>query len=158
MKFIVDCMLGKLAKWLRVLGFDTLYFSRIKDEELIRLAEESQRILLTRDTKLLDKNRKPFSLLIVSEKWWEQLRQVLKEFSLKDKIKPYSRCLECNTPLKDLNREDARNLVSPFIYQNSEAFSVCPTCQKVYWRGTHINDMEEKLAGIFEEKKENKTG
>lgn len=148
-------MLGKLAKWLRILGFDTLYFSRIDDHELIRIAQENKRILLTRDTRLLDVNNPPSSLLIESENWPEQLRQVLGEFNLEDKVKPYSRCLECNTQLKDLKREDARNLVSYFVYRNSDSFSICPNCQKVYWRGTHIDDMDKKLEMIFKRKKKN---
>jgi len=101
MRFIVDCMLGKLAKWLKILGFDTLYFSKIEDSALLDLAQKDGRVLLSRDNGLIEKSRDIKTLFIESEDWNPQVEQVLDEFELWPHIRPYSRCIECNVELKD---------------------------------------------------------
>lgn len=150
MKFIADCMVGKLARWLRILGFDVAYYSRIDDDELIELARKEHRIILTRDHELIKKASKGKSLkqkalLIESERWEEQVEQVLGHFNLRKKIDPNSRCLECNTKLKILPKARAKNLVPPFVYEQAEAFALCPGCGRIFWKGTHFRDMEKKL-------------
>jgi hypothetical protein len=153
MKFIVDCMLGKLAKWLKILGFDTLYFSKIEDSDFLQRAEKENRIILTRDTDLIQQSGKMDSLFIESEDWKVQVKQVLEEFNLWEKVKPNSRCIECNVPLKNLSRREARNLVTPFIYEQAESFALCPRCGRTFWQGTHFHDMENRIQEIFEKKK-----
>ena len=114
MTFIADCMLGRLAKWLRILGFDVLYFSKAEDPDLVAIARRDGRILLTRDTGLIERTAKrPNRLFIRSDDWEDQIVQVLDEFELWDKVRPNSRCIACNLPLKPLSRERARNLVTP---------------------------------------------
>ena len=149
MKFIVDCMLGKLAKWLKILGFDVLYFRKISDDELNLIARKEGRILLTRDNGMIEKARNLTFLFIKSEDWQPQVRQVLKAFHLQDQVNPYSRCIQCNEKLKPLSRSKARNLVTPFVYQKSDSFALCPECGRVYWKGTHLSDMENKIADIL---------
>ena len=149
MRFVADCMLGKLAKWLKILGFDTAYFSKIEDENLLVFAQNESRILLTRDNGLIERSKNIQSLFIDSEKWTEQIQQILEEFNLKKNIKSNSRCIECNTVLKALPKEQAKNLVTPFIYKNADVFSLCPECGRVFWKGTHQNDMEEKITKIL---------
>jgi hypothetical protein len=156
MKFIADCMVGKLARWLRLLGFDVAYYRRIEDDKLLELAAQEKRIILTRDHELLKKASKQKSLkqkalLIESECWEEQVEQVLDYFKLRDKINPNSRCLECNTRLKILPKSRARNLVPPFVYEQAEVFALCPGCGRIFWKGTHFQDMEKKL-GRFQKK------
>ncbi len=151
MKFIADCMVGKLARWLRLLGFDVAYYSRIDDDEIIGLAWKERRIILTRDHELIDKARRKKSLqkktlLIESERWEEQVEQVLDHFQLRKKIDPNSRCLVCNAKLKILPKTRARNLVPPFVYEKADSFALCPSCGRVFWKGTHFRDMERKLA------------
>ncbi|MFC2160646.1 Mut7-C RNAse domain-containing protein [Acidobacteriota bacterium] len=153
MKFAADCMLGKLAKWLKILGFDTAYFSKIEDDDLLVFAQNESRILLTRDNGLIERSKKTPALFIVSEKWTEQIQQVLKEFNLYGNIKSNSRCIECNTVLIHLTKERAKNLVSPFIYKNADIFSLCPECGRAFWRGTHQKDMEEKIRKIVDSQK-----
>ncbi|HOJ27235.1 MAG TPA: Mut7-C RNAse domain-containing protein [Candidatus Saccharicenans sp.] len=148
--FIADCMVGKLARWLRLLGFDVSYYSKIEDAKLIELAAKENRIILTRDHELIKKVKKIESLqgrflLIESERWEEQVEQVLDHFKLRDKIKPNSRCLDCNAELKSLPKDRARNLVPPFIYEQASAFALCPVCGRIFWKGTHFRDMENKL-------------
>ncbi|MBA7555596.1 hypothetical protein ES705_48267 [subsurface metagenome] len=91
MKFIVDCMLGKLAKWLKILGFDTLYFSKIEDSDFLAMAKKEERVLLTRDTGMIEKSRDIKSLFIESEDWKDQVRQVLDAFALWEDVHPNSR-------------------------------------------------------------------
>ena len=146
-------MLGKLAKWLKILGFDTLYFSKIEDSDFLRLAKEEERIILTRDTGLIKKSGKMKKLLIESENWKIQVRQVLDVFDLWEKANPNSRCVECNVPLKDLPKRKARNLVTSFVYENAESFALCPNCQRIFWQGTHFHNMEYKIQEIFRKRK-----
>ena len=141
MRFAVDCMLGKLAKWLKILGFDTVFFSKIEDAELIGLAKQEDRVLLTRDTGIAGHSTACSTFLIESEYWPEQIDQVLNTLNLWPDVKTFSRCLECNCPLNELPKERARNLVTPYILENAEAFALCPECSKVYWKGTHHQDM-----------------
>ena len=150
MKFIADCMVGKLARWLRLLGFDVAYYRRIDDDKLLGLASQEKRVILTRDHELINKAKKRQSLkqrflLIESERWEEQVEQVLDHFKLRDKINPNSRCLECNSQLKILPKARAKNLVPPFVYEQAEGFALCPGCGRIFWKGTHFQDMEKKL-------------
>jgi len=153
MKFIVDCMLGKLAKWLKILGFDATFFSKIEDPELLDLAQREKRTLLTRDTGLIEKAKKIDTLFIESEDWNDQVEQVLNAFDLWKNIAPYSRCIECNAVLKDLPKSRARNLVTPFVYEQADSFALCPGCGRVFWKGTHHQDMEFKIEEILRKKK-----
>jgi len=146
-------MLGKLAKWLKILGFDATFFSKIEDPELLDLAQKEKRILLTRDTGLIEKAKKVDTLFIESEDWNDQVEQVLNAFDLWKNIAPYSRCIECNAVLKDLPKSRARNLVTPFVYEQADSFALCPGCGRVFWKGTHHQDMEFKIEEILRKKK-----
>lgn len=152
MEFVVDCMLGKLAKWLKILGFKAHFFNRIEDLQLLSNARSLGGILLTRDTHLIKKSYGVKTLFIESEKWREQVVQVLDAFQLWDDIHPYSRCIECNAELKRLPKARAKNLVAPFVYENAETFALCPACGRVFWQGTHFKDMEFKIREILKKK------
>jgi uncharacterized protein with PIN domain len=148
-RFIVDGMLGKLAKWLLILGFDTSFDPRSTDDELLNLARKEKRTLLTRDRGLLQRARSLPSLFVRSEQWKEQVRQVLEDLDLRAAVRPFSRCLVDNAPLKDVPKARARNLVSAFVYEHADAFSLCPVCGRVYWPGTHFREMEKVLGSDF---------
>ncbi|MBC7260935.1 MAG: Mut7-C RNAse domain-containing protein [Chloroflexi bacterium] len=142
-RFLADSMLGTLAKWLRILGYDTLYFPDLTDLEAVRLARSEGRVLLTRDTGLL--RRKGFRALFVrSEVLEEQLAQVLREFGLHSDH-PFSRCPVCNTELEDVPKYEAWGQVPPFVFQTQESFRLCPECNRFYWRGTHWQKMRAQL-------------
>jgi len=143
-------MLGKLAKWLKILGFDVLYFSKIEDEKILEIAKKQERTLLTRDSYLIKKAKEIPNLFIKSEKWPEQVIEVINYFDLKNKLKPYSRCVECNHPLKKITKEKAKNLVAPFIYENEEEFALCPKCGRVYWPGSHYKKMQSSIKNLIE--------
>ena len=151
MTFVADCMLGRLAKWLRILGFDVLYFSKAEDPDLVAIARREGRVLLTRDTGLIERTaRRPDRLFIRSVAWEDQVVQVLDEFGLWDTVRPNTRCIACNIPLKLLSREQARNLVTPYVGERAASFAVCPGCERVFWQGTHYGDMERKIGRLLE--------
>ena len=148
--FAAEKMLGRLAKWLRILGFDVLYFSKAEDRDLAAVARREGRILLTRDTGLIERTaRRPNRLFVRSDAWEDQVVQVLDEFGLWDEVRPNTRCVACNVPLKPLSRERARNLVTPYVEEHAAAFAVCPGCERVFWQGTHFGDMERKIGRIL---------
>jgi uncharacterized protein with PIN domain len=153
MKFVVDCMLGKLAKWLKILGFDTLYLNRIEDHDLLLLARREKRVLLTKDQELLAAAGDLPRLFIESDNWQDQLEQVLDAFRLRSRTRPHSRCLACNIELKRIPKKLARNLVTPFVFERASSFAVCPSCGRVFWPGTHFQDMDLKIARLLRSRK-----
>jgi len=152
MRFIVDCMLGKLAKWLKILGFDALFFSKIEDDELLTIARKEGRILLTKDTALIQQAKDVKTLFLESEEWRDQVLQVLEHFNLREKVNPHTRCIDCNVVLKNLPKKNAKNLVSAFVFDKADSFALCPNCSRVFWRGTHFKDMEAKIQEILNTK------
>ena len=152
MKFAVDCMLGKLAKWLKILGFDAAFFSKIEDDKLMAIARKEGRVLLTRDTGMIERVKTLETLFIDSENWREQVKQVLDQFDLWADVRPNSRCIECNHPLREINKERAKNLVTPFVYRTADTFALCPECDRIFWRGTHLQDMEYKINELLKTK------
>ncbi len=144
-KFMVDAMLGTLAKWLRILGFDAEYAgSEAKDSEIVRRSRAEGRIILTRDRDLALHRKGVNALLIESEDLGAQLLQLKEELSI-DFGNPGSRCVECNVPLEPISREEARPLVPPYVYQTQTEFRKCPKCGRIYWRATHWEKMQERL-------------
>ncbi|MCD6155431.1 MAG: Mut7-C RNAse domain-containing protein [Candidatus Atribacteria bacterium] len=134
-KFIADCMLGKLARWLRISGYDTLYIRYLSDSKIIALARFEKRFVLTRDLEMrhLEPN---LVYLVKSLSIQEQLQEVLERFKLSPKLNE-SRCPHCNEILLPINREQAKKYVPLFVYQSFNKFTQCPSCKKVYWPGTH---------------------
>ncbi len=142
-RLLADVMLGRLAGWLRALGYDTLYFRDLDDAALARRALAEDRILLTRDRELA-RRRGLRVLLIHDDRVENQLRQVVRDLALSAQNE-FSRCIECNIPLADLDRAQARDLVPPYVYATQPRFRQCPQCGKVYWRGTHWAHMRATL-------------
>jgi uncharacterized protein with PIN domain len=143
-KFVADVMVGKLARWLRVLGFDVVYSNVLDDDEIVRLAKSENRIILTRDNRLAARCRDSQYLFVESDAYKEQLQQVLRAFGLKD-FNVFSRCLECNTPLQEVDKETVFERIPPFIYLTQDRFATCPTCNRVYWHGTHADEMLKRI-------------
>ena len=143
-------MLGKLARKLRILGFDTLYESSIEEEEVLEKAKG--RILLTRDKELYRRavSRGMKAFYVKSDLWRSQLRELMLEFPLEREMKPFTRCPVCNSELVEVDREEVREEVPEYVYKSVDEFKKCPVCGRIYWRGTHVDwiarDME-KLVG-----------
>lgn len=159
MTFVADCMLGRLAKWLRILGFDVVYLTKAEDSDLVAIARRENRLLLTRDTGLIERTAKrPNRLFIRSDDWEDQVAQVLDELDLWDEVHPNTRCIACNLPLKAISRERAKNLVTPYVCEHATSFALCPGCNKVFWQGTHYGDMERKIERILDRRGKSVTG
>lgn len=145
-KFAADVMLGSLAKWLRILGFDTFYSNRIDDNQLIEIAWREKRILLSRDHQLINGMNPKQALLIESKKMPQQLRQVVAAFELSSSVALFSRCVECNVKVVPINKAAIQEKVPAFVYRNYEEFWVCPKCRQIFWPGTHKDHAEKWLA------------
>jgi uncharacterized protein len=143
-RFIADVMVGKLARWLRVLGFDVAYSNKYQDDEIVRIAGAEKRIILTRDTGLAARRQIPSCLLIESGDYKAQIEQVLRTFALKE-FNVFSRCLECNTPLQDVDKEAVFEKIPPYVYLTQERFAMCPSCGRIYWHGTHAAKMLKQI-------------
>ena len=160
-KFVVDINAGKLARWLRVIGYDTLLFTELDDSQMIRIALGQDRIILTKDRQVLKRrvitSGKVKAILIRGENPKDQLQQVVKTLDLDYHFKPFTLCLECNNLLIQKNREEVKDSVPPYVYKTQEAFMECPSCHRVYWQGTHWQAMNQEL-GKFTTKKSMQSG
>lgn len=132
-RFVADAMLGRLVRWLRFLGYDTLYDVSWDDAYLVRLARAEDRVLLTRDRELA-RHSGAVIILLTSEHLNEQLAQLQHELSInRDNA---SRCPICNSLLQPISKEEAWDLVPLYAYIDNVAFSHCPSCGRYYWPGT----------------------
>lgn len=146
MKFIADAMLGRLAKWLRILGFDTAYFAHVDDHELVRIARAEGRILLTRDRELT-RRKGVRAIFVVSDRFDDQLRQLYRDLDLDwDSLR--SRCARCNVVLRPVGKAEVKGRVPAFVFRKHEQFSLCTQCGRVYWRGTHWDRMRQRIEEI----------
>jgi uncharacterized protein with PIN domain len=146
-KFAADRMLGRLVKWLRVIGQDVIYGPHLTGYGLIHAARAEGRFILTRDRRLKQKQPPPF-IFIESDHYREQLGQVIRECGLKPGRAMFTRCVECNTVLQAKAKEMVENVVPPYVFSTQEKFSWCPQCQRVYWPATHHQKMLEELRAI----------
>jgi uncharacterized protein with PIN domain len=137
--FAVDAMLGRLAKALRILGYDAHYDSRIDDSDLRLLALREGRIILTRDREIAESKLTQRVLLIESDRPEEQLRQVVRELSLETEGALFTRCLVCNVPVQDVSRGEVEARVPPYVLSTQERFARCPRCGRIYWAATHVD-------------------
>jgi uncharacterized protein with PIN domain len=146
-KFAADRMLGRLAKWLRVLGQDVAYGRHLSGYGLIRAARRENRLILTRDSGLKKKQPPPF-IFIKSDDYAEQLRQVIEQCGLRIGDALFTRCLNCNAVLRPRSKESVRDVVPPYVFASQENFCCCPKCGRVYWRATHHERMLDELRKI----------
>lgn len=150
-RFILDAHLGKLAVYLRMLGFDTLYENDYEDEALANLASRQKRILLTRDRGLLKRTIVTHGCLIRNEKPVEQLLEVLKRYDLFGNMAAFTRCLVCNELLVPVKKDEIyRRLPSRTAIEFSE-FMFCPGCERLFWKGSHYQRMKKVLDLVLEE-------
>jgi len=149
-RFIADVMLGRLAKWLRISGFDVLYSNKFSDDELVKISNSEERVLLSRDIRLLLRKAVRHFIFLESQDLQDQIRQVFKALSLETVPSLLTRCLSCNEPLRDITPDEVRDAVPPFVFETQRVFKSCPKCGKIFWAGTHRNSVIwnlEKLTG-----------
>ena len=143
-------MLGRLATWLRILGYDCAYERDIEDERLIERAAREGRVLLTRDRLLLKRRkvRRLTRLMVGHDGFRDQLVQVIRAFSL-DRVRAGTRCACCNLPLEPVSREAVRAVVPFFVAATQSDFKRCPACRRVYWPATHRRHMADEIDELF---------
>jgi uncharacterized protein with PIN domain len=150
--FIVDSNAGKLAKWLRMMGYDALFFNYIDDARLVDIALQEGRVILTRDTQIarrrLVANGRLKVILTRSDDPREQLRQVVGETRLDCRLKQFTRCIECNQSLVTKGKEDVKDMVPPYVFRTQQQYMQCPSCLRIYWQGTHWQRMKKALDGL----------
>ncbi len=151
-RFIVDTNVGKLARWLRMLGYDTLFINNIDDEELIAIGLKEKRALLTKDTQIMQRRVVTSgmlkALLIVDDNPKAQLLQVVRAMKL-DQERKFTLCLECNEPLVPKRKDEVQELVPPYVFKTQSQYFQCPTCHRIYWRGTHWQRMKQEVETLM---------
>lgn len=147
MKFVADKMLGRLTKWLRIIGQDVTYGPHLSGYGLIRAARREGRMILTRDRGIAKKSP-PAYLLIESDQFREQLKQVVGVCRLDPFKNVFTRCVECNTLLEPIPKKAVQRKIPPYVFSTQERFSFCKNCQRLYWPATHQQKMLEELKGL----------
>ena len=147
-RFLADAHLGKLAHLLRMLGFDTLYFNDAGDRHLAGLSADQGRVLLTRDKALLMRRRVMHGCFIRSTEPRRQLHQVLCRMDLLHMLRPFSRCMECNSPLQSVAKDRVIEKLPIGVARHYNAFWRCTGCARVYWKGHHYRAMQDWIAGL----------
>lgn len=141
--------MGKLAKWLRMMGYDSLFFNGDDDSQMVRQALAEGRMILTRDSGIMKRrvvnNGRLKALLIESEEPERQMQQVMTSLALMKNLRPFTLCLECNHPLVERSHEEVKGRVPPHVYKTQTQYMECPACHRIYWRGTHWEAMTRKL-------------
>ncbi len=139
-RFVADAMLGRLAKWLRLMGYDVTYFHNADDISLLRHARADGRLLLTRDKALAHQARE-LGVLLTTQHLEEQLRELARLNLITGPLKE-TRCPICNVPLRRVEKEAVRLRVPPYVYQTQEEFYECPQCHRIYWEGSHWQNVQ----------------
>lgn len=147
-KFIADVHLGKLARYLRMCGFDTLYEKDYSDDEIIIISSLQKRIILTRDKRLLNNRKVTHGLRIRSGNPESQLKEVFDRLDLKNLAKPFTRCMGCNTLLVDVPKEKIIDKLPPRTKEFYNTFKLCPQCNQIFWEGSHFKRMQEFINGF----------
>jgi len=149
-RFVLDTHLGKLARHLRLAGFDCLWENDFRDEEIVALSVVQKRVILTRDKGLLMRRAVERGHFVRETDSERQLGEVLRAFQLERSLRPFSRCRVCNTPLREAAKESVRGRVPAAVWKQLDAFTACPQCGRIFWRGTHYERLRRILraAGV----------
>jgi len=145
-RFVLDGHLGKLARHLRLLGFDARYANDPTDVDLVAISNSERRVLLTRDVGLLKRGSVTHGCFVQSTDPREQVREILSRFQLADRIDPYTRCLACNGSLEPIDKQDVADRLPPKTRELYDEFKSCTTCRKIYWRGAHHQRLDRIIA------------
>ncbi len=155
-RFVVDVNVGRLAKWLRVMGYDTVFPKEGDDNDLVRIALREGRILVTRDSGIgrrrAVRQGQMRVVQIVDDDLRSQLRQLVRDLGL-DLEGGFSRCVRCNVPLHPVAKEDIADRLPPYVFQSQCQFMECSQCRRLYWRGTHWSNMVSQLDEVYREEK-----
>lgn len=148
LRFVVDVNAGRLARYLRMAGFDTLYDPCWDDRTILAVLQAEPRLLLSRNLDLLKRKQVAFGRRIRADNPLDQLREVIGLFGIRDLPKPFSRCLECNLPLEPVAKGDILPRLEPLTIRYVDLFSICRNCDRIYWQGSHVEKMGTLLAQV----------
>ncbi len=138
MKFLVDSSLGRLSTWLRILGYDTVYWRGEADRAFLRIAEREGRVVLTRRKDVLDRQHPGIVLFVENDRVEDQIVEVVGKLGLRPEPgKLFTVCLRCNESLKEATPDQVRPLIPDYVFRTQQSFRVCPKCRGVFWSGTH---------------------
>lgn len=146
--FILDVHLGRLAKYLRAMGFDTLYRNDYDDAEIVDISNREKRIILTRDKGILMRNTVQRGYWVRNTGVRDQAFEIIRKFDLYTKISPFKRCMECNGLIGPVSKESALPFIQPKTRQYYNDFFQCHGCHKIYWKGSHYGRMNQFIMGI----------
>jgi len=147
MKFVCDDNLGRLARWLRTLGFDTIFDRAITDDQVLSAALAESRTIVTRDHRLAEKTLARQAVLLAATDPLEQVVELIRAAGLQiDPARIFTRCPMCNNPVERVEKEDYTSEIPPYVYRTKDRFTRCSACGRIYWCGTHVDRMKEKLA------------
>lgn len=149
-KFIADINLGDIVKYMRVLGLDLYYDPLLSTREIIEISKRENRVILTKSRKLLKFKDVSHGIFIRPGTTTEQIRRIIDFLDIKDKIKPFSRCLRCNTLLNIVLKEKIIDRIPPKTKEFCNEYVQCRSCNKIYWKGTHFIDMEKVVRQILD--------
>jgi uncharacterized protein with PIN domain len=147
--FILDAHLGKLAKYLRMLGFDTLYRNDFGDREIIEIAEKENRIILTRDKLLLRSKKVDHGYYVRETEKHKQLIEVVQKFDLSSQFRSFTRCMTCNAQLIRKGKAEIQGKIDSDTARIFHEFFYCPACDKVFWKGSHFERMERLILSLI---------
>ena len=151
-RFVADTHLGRLAAYLRMLGFDTLYRNDYEDEELATISAREDRVLLTRDAGLLMRAIVTWGYYVRATDPARQVVEVLERFDLASSMRPFCRCMHCNAVLRITSKEAISDRLLPETKQHYEEFFICPDCDRIYWKGSHYRRMQVLIERITSRK------
>ncbi len=140
-KFICDVHLGKLSRYLRIMGFNVFYKNNLEDDEIVKISLAEKRAILTRDLGILKRNEVTHGYYLRSTNVEEQVKEVINRFNLQKEIREFTRCLECNSKLIKIAKEKVLENLPPKVNEAQKEFFSCPGCGKLYWKGTHHQKM-----------------
>lgn len=149
--FIADINVAGAGKLLRLLGFDTVMDPGLDDRDISLQAREENRVVLSRDRNLLKRSLVLFGCLVRSQDPWEQLAEVVHQYGLACLAKPFTRCVRCNTLLVPVEKEKVMDRLQPMTRLFYDSFHICPSCQRIFWRGSHTAHMLEQIEPILAE-------
>jgi len=147
-RFAVENTLGKLAKWLRILGFDAFYQTDLSAEKLMDMG--TGRIVLTRTARIRGTNASRKLIFITSDNPFEQVREVLETLGIEPKdVLPFSRCVRCNTMIRKVDKDSIRKRVPDYVWETHDAFRSCSQCGRIYWPGSHTQRSRDIIKRLF---------
>lgn len=149
-RFILDVHLGKLARLLRLLGFDARYSNTYHDPEIVAIARREHRIILTRDITMLKRRAVTHGYWVRATNPISQAREVLQRFDLRGQVQPFTRCLRCNGRLHPVDRKEILSRIPPHVAAHHNDFLICETCHHLYWRGSHLRRLQAQIDQILQ--------